>query len=308
MTFPALAHLTTATATTPAAAAAVEGTEGLTGIAGWAVSLMESLGGFGAALLIAIENLFPPIPSEVILPLAGFTASQGQTFGLVEVIIWCTAGSVFGAYALYGVGALLGRDRTRAIMNWLPLVDVEDVTKTEAWFDKHGHWTVLLGRCLPIFRSLISIPAGITRMPVLMFGLLTTIGSLVWNTVLILAGYYLGENWDVVEEYTSWLQYVVIAAVVILLVWFVVAHVRKRNARRAAGAGDGASGAVQGTDGPTTGTDATTTGSDGTTTGRDGTAIGGHAGRTGARGSAAGPAGSTDPIPHDRPTDPGPTA
>ncbi|MGC5627663.1 DedA family protein [Georgenia sp. Z1344] len=238
MTTPALAHATTA-ALSPAApiAASAGGTDGLTGIAGWAVSMMESLGAFGAALLVAIENLFPPIPSEIILPLAGFTASQGNSFGLIEVIIWCTVGSVFGAYALYGVGALLGRERTRAIMNWLPLVDVEDVTKTEDWFDKHGHWTVLFGRCLPIFRSLISIPAGITRMPLLMFGLLTTIGSLVWNTVLILAGYYLGENWDVVEQYTGWLQYAVIAVVVILLVWFVVSHVRKRRARGAAGEG-----------------------------------------------------------------------
>ncbi|MGC5614841.1 DedA family protein [Georgenia sp. Z1491] len=249
MTTSALAHATAAAHAPGAPIAASVPDEGLTGIAGWAVSMMESLGGFGAALLIAIENLFPPIPSEIILPLAGFTASQGQTFGLVEVIIWCTAGSVFGAYALYGVGALLGRERTRAIMNWLPLVDVEDVTKTENWFDKHGHWTVLLGRCLPIFRSLISIPAGITRMSLLMFGLLTTIGSLVWNTVLILAGYYLGENWDVVEEYTSWLQYVVIAAVLLLLVWFVVAHLRKRRARAAAGTEAGGESGAAGGDG-----------------------------------------------------------
>lgn len=228
MTTSALAHAA-ATSLSPVAplATAVDGSEDLTGIAGWAVSMMEALGGLGAALLIAIENLFPPIPSEIILPLAGFTASRGDSFGVVEAILWCTGGSVAGAYALYGVGAALGRERTRAIMNWLPLVKVEDVDRTEAWFEKNGRWTVLIGRFIPIFRSLISIPAGITRMPLLIFGLLTTLGSAVWNTVLILLGYYLGENWHVVEDYMSWFQYVVIAAVLLGLTWFVASHVRK---------------------------------------------------------------------------------
>ena len=98
---------------------------------------MESLGGPGAALLIALENLFPPLPSEVILPLAGFTASRGD-LGLVEVIAWCTAGSVVGALVLYGLGAWLGRERMRHFMQRLPLVDVHDVDRAEAWFHRHG--------------------------------------------------------------------------------------------------------------------------------------------------------------------------
>lgn len=197
----------------------------LDGIAAWAVSVMEALGGFGAALLIALENLFPPLPSEVILPLAGFTASRGS-LGLVEVIVWCTAGSVVGAWVLYGIGALLGRARTRAIMNWLPLVKIEDVDKTEAWFHKHGKGTVFLGRMIPIFRSLISIPAGITRMPLLLFTALTLAGSLVWNTALIVAGYALGENWHIVENYVGVFTKVVIVLVVLALAWFVVSRVR----------------------------------------------------------------------------------
>ncbi|KAE8763024.1 DedA family protein [Georgenia thermotolerans] len=186
---------------------------------------MESLGGFGAALLIALENLFPPLPSEVILPLAGFTASRGS-LGLVEVIVWCTAGSVVGAWVLYGIGALLGRERTRAIMNWLPLVKIEDVDKTEAWFHRHGKGTVFLGRMIPIFRSLISIPAGITRMPLLLFTALTLAGSLVWNTALIVAGYALGENWHVVENYVGVFTKIVIVLVVLALAWFAVSRVR----------------------------------------------------------------------------------
>ncbi|WP_226925241.1 DedA family protein [Georgenia thermotolerans] len=200
-------------------------TASLDGVAAWAVSVMESLGGFGAALLIALENLFPPLPSEVILPLAGFTASRGS-LGLVEVIVWCTAGSVVGAWVLYGIGALLGRERTRAIMNWLPLVKIEDVDKTEAWFHRHGKGTVFLGRMIPIFRSLISIPAGITRMPLLLFTALTLAGSLVWNTALIVAGYALGENWHVVENYVGVFTKIVIVLVVLALAWFAVSRVR----------------------------------------------------------------------------------
>lgn len=206
----------------------------LEGVAAWAVSVMESLGGFGAALLIGLENLFPPLPSEVILPLAGFTASQG-TLGLLEVILWCTAGSVVGAWVLYGIGALLGRDRTRAIMNWLPLVKIEDVDKTEAWFHRHGKGTVFLGRMIPIFRSLISIPAGITHMPLVLFTALTLAGSLIWNTVLILAGYWLGEQWHVVETYVGTFSRVVIVAVLAALAWFVVSRVRAMRIERRAG-------------------------------------------------------------------------
>ncbi|TRW46006.1 DedA family protein [Georgenia yuyongxinii] len=195
---------------------------------------MESLGGFGAALLIGLENLFPPLPSEVILPLAGFTASRGS-LGLVEVILWCTAGSVVGAWVLYGIGALLGRERTRAIMNWLPLVKIEDVDKTEAWFHRHGKGTVFLGRMIPIFRSLISIPAGITRMPLLLFTALTLAGSLVWNTVLIVAGYALGENWHIVDQYVGVFSRVVIVAVLLALAWFVVARVRSMRVHKHSG-------------------------------------------------------------------------
>jgi membrane protein DedA with SNARE-associated domain len=206
----------------------------LEGVAAWAVSVMESLGGLGAALLIGLENLFPPLPSEIILPLAGFTASQG-TLGLVEVIIWCTAGSVVGAWVLYGIGALLGRTRTRALMSWLPLVKIEDVDRTEAWFDRHGRGTVFLGRMIPIFRSLISIPAGVTRMPLPLFTALTLTGSLIWNTVLILAGYWLGEQWHVVETYVGTFSRIVIVAVLAALAWFVVSRVRTMRIERRAG-------------------------------------------------------------------------
>lgn len=205
---------------------AADASSELTGIAGWAVDLMETLGGPGAGLAIALENLFPPLPSEVILPLAGFTASQG-TFNIVEVLVWTTLGSVVGALALYGLGAWLGRDRLRRIIARVPLMKLSDVDKAEAWFSRHGSKAVFLGRMIPIFRSLISIPAGIERMNIIRFTLLTTAGSLIWNSIFVLAGYYLGENWAAVESYTDVLQKVVIVAVAAAVAVFVVLRVRR---------------------------------------------------------------------------------
>ncbi|WP_371778463.1 DedA family protein [Streptosporangium subroseum] len=199
------------------------------GIAGWAINLMETLGAPGAGLAIALENLFPPLPSEVILPLAGFTASKG-TMSLFDAVLWTTLGSVIGALVLYGLGALLGRDRVVAIAAKLPLVKVSDIEKTEAWFAKHGRKTVFFGRMIPIFRSLISIPAGVERMPIMTFTLLTTLGSLIWNTAFVMAGYLLGENWSLVENYMGIVSKAVLGIVVLAVVAFV--GVRLRDQRK----------------------------------------------------------------------------
>ncbi|WP_217368983.1 DedA family protein [Nonomuraea antri] len=195
----------------------------------WLIELMETLGAPGAGLAIALENLFPPLPSEVILPLAGFTASQGE-MNLLSVLAWTTAGSVVGALALYWVGALLGRERTLALAARLPLLKVSDVARTEAWFLKHGRKTVFFGRMIPIFRSLISVPAGVERMPLGVFTLLTTAGSLLWNTLFVLAGYFLGENWALVETYVGLGTNLVIGLV--LLAVLVFAGVRLGELRK----------------------------------------------------------------------------
>ncbi|MGO3885783.1 MAG: DedA family protein [Mycetocola sp.] len=201
----------------------------LDGIAGWAVSLMEALGEPGAGLAVALENLFPPLPSEIILPLAGFSASQG-TLQLIPTIAWTTAGSIIGALALYLLGVVLGEERLRAIARRLPLVNESDITKTQAWFERHGSKAVFFGRMIPIFRSLISIPAGLTRMPLPRFLILTGLGSLIWNSVFVGAGFVLGENWMIVEEYAGVFQKVVIAAVVLGVGWGVWKLVRRRQA------------------------------------------------------------------------------
>ncbi|WP_345458131.1 DedA family protein [Nocardioides marinquilinus] len=219
--------------------AASTGPGDLGGVAGWAVDVMAALGAPGAGLLIALENLFPPLPSELILPLAGFAASQGR-IGLVEAIVWTTVGSVVGALALYGLGAKLGLARIEAIVDRLPLLELDDVERTVAWFERHGDKAVLLGRFVPLFRSLISIPAGVTRLGVVRFTVLTTLGSAIWNTAFVLAGYQLGNEWERVEGWLSPVQNIVIVVVVVAVAWFVShrwrrSH-RERKRRRAASA------------------------------------------------------------------------
>jgi membrane protein DedA with SNARE-associated domain len=201
----------------------------LGGISGWAIRIMETLGAPGAGLAVALENLFPPIPSEVILPLAGFTASQGD-MSLAAAIAWTTLGSVAGAVVLYWIGALIGRERVRAIAARVPLVKVSDIDRTEAWFGRHGRKTVFFGRMVPLFRSFVSIPAGVERMPMASFLLLTTIGSLIWNTLFVMAGYLLGENRQVIEDYAGAYQNLVLAVGFLAVVGFVV--VRLIAARR----------------------------------------------------------------------------
>lgn len=202
----------------------------LTTVANWAVSLMDFIGAPGAGLAIALENLFPPLPSEVILPMAGLAASRGS-FTLLEALTWTTLGSVVGAYLLYGLGAWLGADRLRRIADRVPLMRASDIDRSVKWFHRHGDAAVFFGRMLPIFRSLISIPAGVTRMNVWRFGLLTTAGSLIWNSVFVLAGYLLGESWHIVEQYASLLQWIVLITVGLGTAWFIT--IRVRDIRRA---------------------------------------------------------------------------
>ena len=200
------------------------------GLAGWAVDVMDALGGPGAALIVGLDNLFPPIPSEIVLPLAGFSASQG-VFTLPEALFWTTVGSVAGAVIVYLAGVLLGRDRTRRLVARIPLVRLSDFDRTEQWFARHGTKAVFLGRMVPLFRSFISLPAGIERMGFTRFLALTTAGSLIWNSIFVVAGYTLGERWYLVDDYAGVFQKLVVAAVVAAVGLFVVQRLRPRPLR-----------------------------------------------------------------------------
>lgn len=200
-------------------------------IVDWVVSLMEILGAPGVGIAILLENLFPPLPSEVVLPLAGFTASRGE-LNVYAVFFWATAGSVLGAFILYWVGAKIGAERLRQIAEWMWLVEPEDVDKALHWFSKYGRWSVFFGRLVPGIRSLISIPAGLDRMNPVVFGLMTLTGSALWNALLIAAGVWLGGRYHLVETYVneySTVVYVIVGIAVLLVFFLLALRARRRN-------------------------------------------------------------------------------
>lgn len=166
----------------------------------WIVRLLEGWGAGAVFLLMLLENVFPPIPSEVVLPLAGYTAYQGKA-SLSLTILAGTAGSVAGATIWYYAGRWLGTARLKRFADrhgrWLTLTPTQ-IDQVDRWFDRHGRWAVLFGRMAPGVRTLISVPAGVTAMPLPPFLVCTTVGSAIWTTLLVAAGYELGEKYAVV--------------------------------------------------------------------------------------------------------------
>lgn len=196
----------------------------------WIISFMEEFGYLGIFLMIMLENIFPPIPSEIVLAFGGFMTIKTDTT-IVGVIIASTLGAVAGAVILYYLGKLLHFERLEKIVDrwgYLLRTKKEDVHKANQWFDKYGIWTVFFCRMIPILRSLISIPAGMGKMNLPVFLLLTTLGSLIWNTILVNLGAMLGSSWSKVLEYMSVYQYVVIVIIGIIGVCFIIWFVRNR--------------------------------------------------------------------------------
>ncbi|WP_221090540.1 DedA family protein [Deinococcus aquaedulcis] len=193
-------------------------------MADWVQNLMDSMGYVGILLLMILENIFPPIPSELIMPSAGFAASRGD-LSLPLVILVGTAGSVLGTLPLYYLGRAFGEEKlvkwADKYGKWLTLSG-KDIRKADDWFDKHGTKAVLFGRLVPGIRSLLSLPAGMSEMPMAKFLIYSSIGSAVWASILAGAGYLLGENYDRVEQYVGPASKVILAVVVVAaIVWFV---------------------------------------------------------------------------------------
>ena len=206
-------------------------------LATWVQDVINQFGYFGVALLVIIENVFPPIPSEIVLPFAGFVAQQGSgaaqsDTSVIGMMIAATIGSVVGALILYFVSAAIGPDRLRAFVEkfgkWFG-VKSSDLVRAEAWFDRRSSLAVLVGRCVPLIRSIVSIPAGFRRMKLSSFVVLTAIGSAVWNIALIGAGAVLKDQWDVVGDYVGVFQWVVVAAIIVVLAKFVLSRVKRRR-------------------------------------------------------------------------------
>lgn len=200
----------------------------------WIQEIMTALGYPGIALIMLAENLFPPIPSELVMPLAGFLVAQGQ-FNFLGAIAAGTTGSVLGAVILYYIGRIAGEPLVRPFFRnygkWF-LLSEADLDRALSVFGRHGDVMVFTGRVIPLIRSLISLPAGMHRMPMGRFLLLTTVGSALWTTLLTVAGYILGANWGRVVEFISDYQKVVLAALALGVLYFVVRRVLELRARR----------------------------------------------------------------------------
>ena len=193
----------------------------------WIIEIMNQFGYLGIFLLIAIENIFPPIPSEVILLFGGFMSTY-TNMHIVGIIIASTLGSLVGAYALYFIGKIFNKERLKKIVRGkigkVLRLKEKDIDMADEWFDKKGNKTVFFCRFIPIVRSLISIPAGMSEMPLGKFTLYTVVGSLIWNTVLSIAGQTVGANWEsilaIFEQYSHIAAIVLVILGVGAIVWF----------------------------------------------------------------------------------------
>ena len=197
----------------------------------WIIEVMNSYGYIGILLLIALENIFPPIPSEVILTFSGFLTTTSDAT-VIGVIIFSTIGSVVGAIVLYGIGLLLDVHRLEKIVDrWGHILRLtrKDIRKADAWFHKFGVWAVLVGRLVPLVRSLISIPAGMAHMNFGVFLLFTTIGSLIWNSILVNVGAAVGSSWSTIAGYMDTYSNVVVIILGVLFVLFVIWFIRSRK-------------------------------------------------------------------------------
>lgn len=202
----------------------------------WAQSIVSTMGYPGLVLVMFLENVFPPIPSEVILPLAGSLALEGR-FTLLGVTAMGTVGSVAGAAVFYLIGYLFNEERVRVLMRqygkWLMLSE-EDFDRALTWFERYGEKVIFFGRMVPIVRSLISIPAGIANMNLGTFGIYTAVGTGLWSFLLAFAGYLLGRSWPLVSQWVSRYEKVVLGIVVVAVVAFFATRLYQRRRLRSA--------------------------------------------------------------------------
>lgn len=202
----------------------------------WVLKILEEYGYFGIFVLKMLENLFPPIPSEVILTIGGFMTTYTD-LSIVGIIIFSTLGSVSGAAILYGIGLLIDIHKVEKVLDkwgYLLRLKREDFHRANAWFSKYGVWTVFFCRFIPVIRSLISIPAGMFRMNFVLFLLLTFLGTFIWNVTLVNVGSMVGDSWGNILSYNfiySKVFYVILGIIIILLVVVYIKFKKKRSSK-----------------------------------------------------------------------------
>jgi len=197
----------------------------------WATEVIDNIGLLGVALLVALESVIPPIPSELVLLLAGFNVDQGN-FTFLGAVLAATAGSVVGALILYALGAVLSEERLMWLLQKVGRFvgfTQKDIDRGFQWFEKHGAPVVFFGRLIPLVRSVVSIPAGAARMPLAKFVVWTALGSTLWNVVWIAIGQVLGEQWEKADAWAGTFQYVVVALFVVVGFAFIVRNIRRRK-------------------------------------------------------------------------------
>jgi membrane protein DedA with SNARE-associated domain len=197
----------------------------------WIINVMEQFGYFGILLLIMIENLFPPIPSEVILTFGGYMTTH-TNLTVIGVILTSTIGSVAGAIILYGIGFLIDISRIEKIVEkygQILRLTKKDVHKANDWFAKYGVWTVFFCRFIPLIRSLISLPAGMAKMNFGVFLLLSTSGTFIWNAVLVSIGAAVGDSWDSIVVYMDVYSNIVYIGIAVLVVVLIILLIRKKK-------------------------------------------------------------------------------
>ena len=198
----------------------------------WVVDVVERLGAVGVGILILMENLLPPIPSEIILPFAGFAAEQGK-LNPIGAWIAATTGSLVGAWVLYGIGAKVGEERIRELSRkrWFIFFGEKDFDRGDRFFERHGGAVVFFGRFIPLVRSIVSVPAGLERMSLVRFTVFTAIGSGIWNAAFITAGWVLGDKYDRVERYVGPVSKATVALLALAVIVLAVRKYRRRAAR-----------------------------------------------------------------------------
>ena len=199
----------------------------------WITNTMNSLGYMGIGLLMFAENLFPPIPSELIMPLAGFVVAKGKMNFTIAVLAG-VIGTILGAFPWYYAGVFVGEERLKNLADkygkWIA-VSSQDIDKVNAWFNRYGKKAVLFGRLVPGIRTLISLPAGLNGMPLVPFLLYSTLGTTLWVMLLTFLGFILGDNYKLVDKYLDPVSNIVLAALIIAFVVWVVKKMQKSKGR-----------------------------------------------------------------------------
>jgi len=197
------------------------------------LSTINYFGYFGIFFLMILESMVLPVPSEFVMPFAGFIAAQGK-LNLIIVIVFSTIGSIAGSLLSYYIGKRWG---TRLIESYgkYVLVDIDDLKKTQEWFDKRGELTIFFSRLVPVVRHLISIVAGVGKMNVKKFSFYTILGATIWNSLLAYLGYVLGQNWEKVTRYSDEISIVIVILLLIGVLYFAYRHIlemKKRHAKK----------------------------------------------------------------------------